>query len=142
MFKLLKFNTYSELGGYFYDLAHKASYAVAILYYKDVLALMKEMLEKNIEVNIIELDNPKYSDYKGEYYVSLTDENIFAVEKVYRDGSFITAEGVVTLVDGNIPYKLVEKLPIDSVIYEIDIDDITDDIATYHPSAEYYTVQM
>lgn len=142
MYKQLKFNTYSELGGYFYDLAHKASYAVAVLYYKDALELMKEMLYKNVDVDVIELDNPKYCDYSGEYYVSLTDENIFAIEKVYRDDTLIKAEGVITLVDGCVPNRLVEEMSIDSAMYILDIDDITDEIATYHPSAEYYTVKM
>lgn len=143
--KELSFNTYEELAKYHYELLDKVGYVVSILYYDEAKALMEVLIrEHNLEINSIELDNPKFGGYNDEYYVSLTDEGVLDIEKVYRDGQLIFAEGEITLVDGRVPYKLIKSMPIDSIIYELDIDDIhkAGDEVHWYGSPDTYNATM
>lgn len=96
------FDNHEELCDYMIDRAQDGFYTVAVLFYKDAIALIRElMMFDDIDVEALDIRPPEYSGYDKEYYVSLADDLILSVEPVFVDNRYLDAEADLTLVDGN-----------------------------------------
>lgn len=84
-----------------YSLAYnQEKYVVAVLFYDDAAALVKELLcIDEVEAADIDLEMPECSYYEDEYYVALTDDLQLSVEPAYQDGKYLDPECDVMFID-------------------------------------------
>jgi hypothetical protein len=102
--ELLKFEDYAEIGNYMYETALDGEAISAVLYYDDMIDIMKWLLEyDDIDVGNITI----IEEYPHEYYVTL-DECLYLNIKpvIGYDGNAIKENVDIMLFDGDVPNSI------------------------------------
>lgn len=113
------FENYEELSEYMVDKAQDGFYTVAVLFYKDALNLLRELMCYDaVEVEALDIHSKEYDGYNKEYYVSLADDMVVSVEPAYVNGRYLDTEADLTLIDGDANSAIIKNLP-DNKCHEI-----------------------
>lgn len=79
----------------------------AILFGEEAELFMRLALSNlKMGVSILEYDNPS-CDYYKEYIVTLAADDYFSIEKLYRNGKYLTVEADAIYIDGDASSKLL-----------------------------------
>lgn len=128
--KRLVLGDISELAEYMVGKIAEEFNVTATLFYDDAVALTRELMSyDDIEVGCLEIMTPEYNGYNKEYYVTLSEDNVLAVEPAWKDGRYLNAEPDLMLIDGDASHQIVADTPIGNcreLYIGIDEDDETD----------------
>ena len=111
--KRLVLSDISELAEYMIGKVAEEFNVTATLFYDDAVALTRELMSyEDIDVGCLEIMTPEYNGYKKEYYVTLSEDNVLAVEPAWKDGKYLNAEPDLMIIDGDSSHKIVEDIPV------------------------------
>lgn len=111
--KRLVLSDISELAEYMIGKVAEEFNVTATLFYDDAVALTRELMSyEDIDVGCLEIMTPEYNGYKKEYYVTLSEDNVLAVEPAWKDGKYLNAEPDLMIIDGDASHKIVEDIPV------------------------------
>lgn len=120
--KSLLFRDAASLAEYMVGNIKNRHYIVAALFFDEAQDLLRELLlYEDIEIGSIEIDSELFDGYCGEYYVSLTDENILSVEKAFYEDAYLTTEAELMLIDSDASSRIL-RTNSSSEFIEIEID--------------------
>ena len=107
--ELLRFEDYAELGNYMYETALDGEAISAVLYYDDMVDIMRWLLEyEDIDVGNIQI----IEEYTHEYYVTLDEFLYLNIKPVIDDNGNTIKENVdVMLFDGDVPNTIALHNP-------------------------------
>lgn len=99
--ELLRFEDYAELGNYMYETALDGEAISAVLYYDDMVDIMRWLLEyEDIDVGNIQI----IEEYTHEYYVTLDEFLYLNIKPAIDDNGNTIKENVdLMLFDGDVP---------------------------------------
>lgn len=100
---MITFNDYASLGEYLYELADDGKVASAVLFKKDLVNLLRWLMEyDDIDLGHIDIKDEFVDSYSKEYYLTIDRDLSVSIEPVYEDGTntVIPCYSDVVLFDG------------------------------------------
>lgn len=131
----IRFVDYTDVCDYLLEQHNHDKDVVLIAdYEKTIFMLDYFMKNSDLEIGIIELQNPEAFDYQAEYAIQLFD-NMICIEAAWHDKNEHSDEGFynfdndMVLVDGDVHYSIIDHCDPDKLfeIVLLDEDAIDDD---------------
>ena len=126
----LSFETHEDLAECMFELVEETKDIVyAVVFYDDAKQLLKELgyIEETVFSNI-NLEDPEWTEYNKEYYVTIDKDYEISVEPAWheksewRDACYFGACDGIALIHSDANSKILEVLD-DCECYEFSIDD-------------------
>lgn len=114
--RYLQIYDYKQLANTIHNSAAHRKLTYAVLFYDDVIALMRELMKFNdINIGYIEVNSPDYNGYYKEYYVALDGDMELSIEAAWHasgDNHFVgylEYDADVVLIDGDANSSILRK---------------------------------
>lgn len=107
--EMIYFTDYAELGKYLYNLATEYKTASAVLFKKDIIGLLRWLMEYNeIELSHIEIKDEFVDSYSKEYYLTIDNDLFVTIKPVYDEDtdSIIPCYSDIVLFDSEVSSKI------------------------------------
>lgn len=127
--EMIKFNDYADLGEYLYDLASENKTVSVVLFKKDIINLLKWLMEYDkIDLGHIEIKDELVDNYSKEYYMTINEDLLITIKPVYDGNTDIITpcSSNIILFDGNVGSRIAIENE-DCVQIEIYIADNDED---------------
>lgn len=123
--ELLKFDDCAEIGNYMYKVALNGKSVSAVLYYDDMVDIVRWLLEyDDIDIGNIQI----IEEYTREYYVTLDECLYLNIKPAIDDSENIVKENVdIMLFDGDVPNSIAlynSNCEQKEIAYKEDNDDL------------------
>ena len=121
----MKKNTIKDIGllaNLMYENARTGKNVTAILFYKEAISLIKELLSyDSIIPEAFEIAPEDWDNYDREYYVQLGNNMTLAIERSYRD-KYIWTFNDITYIDKNASSDVIKMYDHDVTFLDFNIE--------------------
>lgn len=107
--EIINFTDYAELGQYLYDSASKNKNIGIVLFKKDIVYLLRQLMEYDeIDLGHIEIKEEFEDSYSKEYYLIIDEDLSVTVKPVYEENTnnIIPCDSDIILFDGDVNSKI------------------------------------